>query len=64
MAELTIKIPDPIFENVKRRAEQVGNTPEALIAVNTILVFGPAIYKSEKWLKNQSNPDDNSQPWD
>ena len=64
MAEVTIQIPDPIFENVKRRAEQVGNTPEALIAVNTILVYGPAVYKSEKWLKNSANPEDNTQPWD
>jgi len=63
MAEVTIKIPDPIFANVKRRAEQVGNTPEALIAVNTILVYGPAVYNSEKWLKNQTNTDDMSQPW-
>ena len=63
MAEVTIQIPDPIFENVKRRAEQVGNTPEALIAVNTILVYGLSVYKSEKWLKNQSNTDDMSQPW-
>ncbi|NIT13547.1 MAG: hypothetical protein GTN99_04680, partial [Candidatus Dadabacteria bacterium] len=54
MAEVTIQIPDPIYANVKRRAEQVGNTPEGLIAVNTILVYGPAIYKSEKWLKNQT----------
>ncbi len=64
MAEVTINIPDPIFNNVKRRAEQVGNTPEGLIAVNTILIFGPAKYKSEKWLKNQTNPDDNTQPWE
>ena len=63
MAEVIIQIPDPIFENVKRRAEQVGNTPEALIAVNTILVYGLSVYKSEKWLKNQSNTDDMSQPW-
>ena len=63
MAEVTIQIPDPIFANVKRRAEQVGNTPEGLIAVNTILVYGPAVYNSEKWLKNQTNTDDMSQPW-
>lgn len=64
MAEVTVQIPDPIFNNVKRRAEQVGNTPEGLIALNTILVFGPAFYKAEKWLKNTTNPDDNTQPWD
>ena len=64
MAEVTITIPDPIYANVKRRAEQVGNTPEGLIAINTTLVFANAVYKSEKWLKNQTNPDDNTQPWD
>ncbi|HSG32357.1 MAG TPA: hypothetical protein VLB82_12535 [Thermodesulfobacteriota bacterium] len=64
MAEVTIQIPDPIFENIKRRAEQVGNTPEGIIAVNTILIYGPAYYKSEKWLKNSATPENNTQPWD
>ncbi len=63
MAEVTVTIPDPIFENVKRRAEQTGSTPEKLIMVTTILVYGPSIYNQEKWLKNQTNQDDMSQPW-
>ena len=64
MAEVTIKIPDPIFEVIKKRAEDTKSTPEAIIATNVILVFSAARYDRSKWLKNMSNPDDLSAPWE
>lgn len=51
MAEITIKIPDPVFETIKKRAEMTKSTPEALVAVCAILCYSSAQYDSSKWLK-------------
>ncbi len=64
MAEVTINIPDPIFEIIKKRAEIVNNTPEGLIVANLAIIFGVARYKPEKWLKFMKNKEDMSVPWD
>ncbi len=63
MASVTIQIPDPIFEVIKRRAEDTKSTPEAIIATNVILVFSAARYDRSKWLRNKPASDDMSAPW-
>ncbi|HLE26138.1 MAG TPA: hypothetical protein VI935_10915 [Thermodesulfobacteriota bacterium] len=63
MASVTIEIPDRIFEIIKQRAQDTKSTPEAVIATNIALLFGPCIYDRSKWLKNMPNPDDYSVPW-
>ncbi|MGH7807497.1 MAG: hypothetical protein ACRENT_05340 [Thermodesulfobacteriota bacterium] len=64
MAEVTIQIPDPIFDVIKKRAEDTKSTPEAIIATNLILVFSAARYDRSKWLKNMPNADDLSATWE
>ena len=51
MAEVTITIPDPVFEIIKKRAETTKSKPEQLIMVCAILCYSPAHYDSSKWLK-------------
>ena len=63
MAEITINIPDPIHDKIKKRAEQVGNTDVGLIIANLALVFGAAIYDESKWLKNLEGQDDKTVSW-
>ena len=63
MAEITINIPDPIHNKIKKRAEQVGNTDIGLIIANLALVFGACEYDDSKWLKNLQDKDDKTQPW-
>jgi len=63
MAEITINIPDPIHNKIKKRAEQVGNSDIGLIIANLGLIFGPCDYDDSKWLKNLKDSDDKSQPW-
>lgn len=53
MAEVTIQIPDPILNIIKKRAEMTKSTPEALIATTAILCYASAHYDSSKWLKFQ-----------
>ncbi len=63
MASVTIQIPDPIFEVIKKRAEDTKTTPEAIIATNVVLVFSAARYDRSKWLKTKPPADDMSSPW-
>lgn len=63
MAEITINIPDPIHDKIKKRAEQVGNTDVALIIANLALIFGVSIYDDSKWLKNLQEKDDKTVAW-
>lgn len=53
MAEVTIQIPDPILNIIKKRAEMTKSTPEQLIATTAILCYASAHYNSSKWLKFQ-----------
>ena len=63
MAEITINIPDPIHDKIKKRAEQVGNSDIGLIIANLGLVFGACIYDDSKWLKNLQDSPDKTKPW-
>ena len=63
MATVPIQIPDPIFEVIKKRAEDTKTTPEAIIATNVVLVFSAARYNRSKWLKNKPQSDDMPAPW-
>ncbi len=63
MATVTLQIPDPIFEVIKKRAEDTKTTPEAIIATNVVLVFSAARYNRSKGLKNKPQSDDMSAPW-
>lgn len=65
MAEVTLNIPDPIYKVIEQRAKDTNNPngPQGVIIANLALIFGAAQYSSEKWLKNQTNKDDMSQPW-
>lgn len=64
MAEVTIQIPDPILNIIKKRAEMVKSTPEQLIATTAILCYSAAHYDSSKWLKfRDPESDDMSAPW-
>jgi hypothetical protein len=64
MAEVTITIPDPIFEIIKKRAEMTKSAPEQLIAVSAILCYSASHYDSSKWLKSR-DPEgtDMTSPW-
>ncbi|MEM4658303.1 MAG: hypothetical protein QXX77_07785 [Candidatus Methanosuratincola sp.] len=65
MAEITLNIPDPIFNIIKMRAEQTGSTPEGVIIANLGVIFGPIRYKSQKWLKNMPpGANDYTADWD
>ena len=63
MAEITINIPDPIHDKIKKRAEQVGNTDVGLIIANLALIFGVSIYDDSKWLKNLEGKEDKTVAW-
>ncbi len=65
MAEITINIPDPIYKVIEKRAKDTNNPngPQGVIIANLALLFGASQYQSEKWLKNQTDGDDMSQPW-
>jgi len=64
MAEVTVNIPDPVFEIIKKRAEMTKSAPEQLIMVTAILCYSPAHYDPSKWLKNRDpNSTDMTAPW-
>ena len=63
MAEITINIPDPIHDKIKKRAEQVGNTDVGIIIANLALIFGVSIYDDSKWLKNLEGKEDKTVAW-
>ena len=64
MAEVTIQIPDPILNIIKKRAETTKSTAEQLIATTAIICYAPAHYDSSKWLKfRDPNSDDMSASW-
>ncbi|HKQ33124.1 MAG TPA: hypothetical protein VJV40_07965 [Thermodesulfobacteriota bacterium] len=64
MAEVTIQIPDPILNIIKKRAEMTKSTPEQLIATTAILCYAAAHYDSSKWLKFQDpNKGEMTAPW-
>ncbi|HEX3037289.1 MAG TPA: hypothetical protein VHT73_19570 [Thermodesulfobacteriota bacterium] len=64
MANITIEIPDRIYEIIKQRAQDTKSTPEAIIATNLTLLFGPCVYDRSKWLKNMPpDRDEYSVPW-
>ncbi|MEW6143907.1 MAG: hypothetical protein AB1598_02705 [Thermodesulfobacteriota bacterium] len=64
MAEVTVNIPDPILNIIKKRAELTKSTPEQLIATTAILCYAAAHYDSSKWLKFQDpNKGEMTAPW-
>ncbi len=65
MAEVTLNIPDPIYKIIEKRAKDTNNPngPQGVIIANLALIFGASQYQPEKWLKNQTNNEDMSQPW-
>ncbi len=63
MAEITINIPDPIHDKIKKRAEQTNNTDIGLIIANLAIIYGVSIYDDSKWIKNLKGQDDASKPW-
>jgi hypothetical protein len=64
MAEVTIQIPDPILNIIKKRAETTKSTPEQLIATTAIVCYAAAHYDSSKWLKfRDPESDDMSASW-
>jgi len=65
MAEVTLNIPDPIFNLIKKRAEDTNNTPEGIMIANLAIIFGPSRYDSSKWLRNMpQGAQDYSVSWD
>lgn len=64
MAEVTVNIPDPILDIIKKRADMTKTTAEQLIATTAIICYSSAHYDSSKWLKFR-DPDstDQSVPW-
>ncbi len=63
MAEITINIPDPIHNKIKKRAEQTNNNEVGIIIANLALTFGTSDYDHTKWIKNLKGQDDASKPW-
>lgn len=64
MAEVTIQIPDPILNIIKKRAELTKTTAEQLIATTAIICYSAAHYDSSKWLKFQDpTKDEMTAPW-
>lgn len=65
MAEITLNIPDPILNLIKKRAEQTGGAVEGLIIANLGIIFGPSRYDSSKWLKSlPKGAEDYTVDWD
>ena len=63
MAEITINIPDPIHNKIKKRAEQTGNNEIGIIIAILALTFAVSDYDDSKWIKNLKGQDDASKPW-
>lgn len=64
MAEVTIQIPDPILNIIKKRAETTKSTAEQLIATTAIICYAAAHYDSSKWLKfRDPESEDMSASW-
>ncbi len=63
MAEVTVNIPDPIYNVIKQRAEDTNGTPEGLIIANLAIIFGVSRYNPDKWIKNLKDQEDLSKPW-
>lgn len=63
MAEVTVNIPDPIYNLIKQRAEHTKNTPEGIIIANLAIIFGVSRYQPDKWIKNLKGQDDMTKPW-
>ncbi len=63
MAEITINIPDPIHNKIKKRAEQTNNNEIGVIIATLALTFGTSNYDDSKWIKNLKGLDDASKPW-
>ncbi len=63
MAEITINIPDPIHDKIKKRAAQTNNNEIGVIIANLALTFGVSDYDDSKWIKNLEGQDDLSKPW-
>lgn len=63
MAEITLNIPDPIHDKIKKRAEQTNNNEIGVIIATLALTFGASNYDDSKWIKNLKGQDDASKPW-
>ena len=64
MAEVTVQIPDPILNIIKKRAETTGTTAEQLIATTAIICYAASHYDSSKWLKfRDPDSEDMTAPW-
>lgn len=63
MAEITINIPDPIHNKIKKRAEQTKSDEMRVIIANLALTFAVSDYDDSKWIKNLKGQDDASKPW-
>lgn len=63
MAEITLNIPDPIHDKIKKRAEQTNNNEIGVIIATLALTFGTSNYDDSKWIKNLKGVDDASVPW-
>lgn len=64
MAEVTIQIPDPILNIIKKRADATKSTPEQLIATTAILCYSAAHYDTSKWLRfRDPESEDMSASW-
>jgi hypothetical protein len=63
MAEITLNIPDPIHDKIKKRAEQTNNSDIGLIIATLAITYGVSNYDDSKWIKNLKGQDDASKPW-
>ena len=63
MAEITLNIPDPIHNKIKKRAEQTNNSDIGIIIATLALTYGASTYDDSKWIKNLKGQDDLSKPW-
>ena len=63
MAEITLNVPDPIHDKIKRRAEQTNNSDIGLIIATLAITYGVSHYDDSKWIKNLKGQDDASKPW-
>ena len=63
MAEITLNIPDPIHDKIKKRAEQTNNNEIGVIIATLALTFGTSNYDDSKWIRNLKGQDDASVPW-
>ncbi len=63
MAEITLNIPDPIHDKIKKRAEQTNNSDIGLIIATLAITYSVSNYDESKWIKNLKGQDDASKPW-